>query len=45
LQRITYPYHPNVMRLLGQVTQVEPLLMVVDYMGHGNLRDFVHKNK
>ena len=33
------------MRLLGQVTQTEPLLMVIDYMSNGNLRDLVYENR
>jgi hypothetical protein len=33
------------MRLLGQITQTEPLIMVVEYMSRGNLRDLLQKNK
>lgn len=45
MQRLTYPYHANVMRLMGQVTQTEPILMVVEHMANGNLRDFLLKYK
>jgi serine/threonine protein kinase len=34
--------HRNIVQLLGQVTQNDPILMVMEHVSNGNLRDFLH---
>ena len=35
--------HRNIVQLLGQVTQDDPLLLVMEYVSNGNLRDYLHE--
>lgn len=37
--------HENVLNLLGCCTQNGPLLVIVEYAAHGNLRDFLKRNR
>ncbi|ESO07889.1 hypothetical protein HELRODRAFT_131255, partial [Helobdella robusta] len=38
-------HHDNVLNLLGCCTQNGPLLVIVEYAAHGNLRDFLRRNR
>ena len=35
--------HRNIVQLLGQVTQDDPLLMVMEHVVNGNLRDYLYE--
>ena len=45
MKRFSDPHHPNVVRLLGVVTQCEPLMIITEFMSNGDLRSFLRKNR
>ena len=45
IKRVNTPGHKNILRLIGCVTQSFPLMIVVENAIHGNLKDFLIKNK
>ncbi|XP_072048964.1 tyrosine kinase receptor Cad96Ca-like [Amphiura filiformis] len=44
LMKILEP-HPNVVRLLGYCTEKDPIYVVVEYMGNGDLKTFLRQSR
>eukprot|EP00045_Choanoeca_perplexa_P016726 m.229631 g.229631 ORF g.229631 m.229631 type:complete len:1594 (+) comp17343_c0_seq1:69-4850(+) len=45
MKRFASPWHINVLRLLGVVTQDEPMMIIVEYMENGDLRSFLRRSR
>eukprot|EP00051_Salpingoeca_urceolata_P009238 m.112831 g.112831 ORF g.112831 m.112831 type:complete len:1600 (+) comp16204_c0_seq1:123-4922(+) len=45
MKKFAKPYHRNVLRLLGVVTQREPLMIITEIMANGDLKDFLRKHR
>jgi serine/threonine protein kinase len=43
MKRFASPWHINVLRLLGVVTQDEPMMIILEYMENGDLRSFLRR--
>ena len=43
MKRLCQKPHRNIVQLLGQVTQDDPILIVMEHVTNGNLRDYLHK--
>ncbi|EDQ85058.1 uncharacterized protein MONBRDRAFT_12183 [Monosiga brevicollis MX1] len=41
MKRFAKPWHPNVLRLLGVVTQEEPMMIILENMANGDLLGFL----
>jgi len=42
MKRLCQVPHRNIVQLLGQVTQDDPILLVMEHVANGNLRDYLH---
>eukprot|EP00049_Salpingoeca_infusionum_P013696 m.255857 g.255857 ORF g.255857 m.255857 type:complete len:1647 (+) comp15510_c1_seq1:574-5514(+) len=45
MKKFSDPHHNNVVRMLGVVTQDEPLLIITEYMANGDLKNFLRKSR
>ncbi|EGD77336.1 TK protein kinase [Salpingoeca rosetta] len=45
MKQFSDPFHPNVVRLLGVITQSEPLMIITEFMANGDMRSFLRKNR
>lgn len=45
MKRFSDPWHPNVIRLLGVITQSEPLMIITEFLSNGDLQSFLRKNR
>lgn len=45
MKELTYPPHPNVVRLLGVCSTAEPLCMVIEYMELGDMKSLLRESR